>query len=816
MKLIIAEKPSLGRAIAEWLGIQTKHKGYIECKNGYTVTWLFGHLLELYDAYEYNPEWKSWACQLPIHPPVFKLKLRDDDGIRCQFSIMLGLITSCVEVINAGDPDREGQLLVDEVLEYANNIKPVNRLWLSAIDDKSIAKAFAEIKPNTHYHGYKLAAETRQQADWLIGINYTRAFTQAFQKYGYDKMMPIGRVQTPTLKLIVDRDNEIKNFKSKDYYTLSATFNKEIPEVKSRLIVPEHIKSLQDEDGRLLDKQPLQDIITQIANKQGIVANYTQQIKTTKQPLLYNLSTLQSVANKAYGLSAQQVLDATQLLYENKLTSYPRTDCQYMPESQYAEAQNILAKLQTCGVYTSFTPNHIIKSKVWDDKKVSAHHAIVPTGANLDNLDKIIGSLSDKKEATAKIFDLICLQYIAQFYPEFKYSEVEIIFEVGEYSNNAITKPYQFKTIGRTTIEQGWKAVITNQDNIANDKDKPKDANDDAITQELPVLTFGQVATCTKQELETKKTTKPKPYTEGTLIQTMSNIHNRIPELVQQLSYDEVTTKKLIKQYQTILKETAGLGTEATRASIIESLKLRTLIQTSGKNIISTELGQMLINSMIGDKLQHELAFLSSPLTTAEYEQYLDEIVGSSNINHQQTVANFWQSFTPSLAKVREFSLLQLNIELNKNSTMCPHCAKGNVYVALKPLDGKFGKYWKCQTCNSNLKDVDGKPLYIEKTTTSAVPAKATGEKCPECSRDLVERDGKFGKFIACSGYPNCKWTPPKPESAKPQPTDHLCTKCSSPMVLRESKDKTSSFLACSAYPKCKNTITLAVETSYD
>ena len=161
MKLIIAEKPSLGRAIAEWLGIQTKHKGYIECKNGYTVTWLFGHLLELYDAYEYNPEWKSWACQLPIHPPVFKLKLRDDDGIRCQFSIMLGLITSCVEVINAGDPDREGQLLIDEILEYNSYLRPVKRLWLSAIDDKSINSAFRQLKPNQEYIGYKLAAETR-------------------------------------------------------------------------------------------------------------------------------------------------------------------------------------------------------------------------------------------------------------------------------------------------------------------------------------------------------------------------------------------------------------------------------------------------------------------------------------------------------------------------------------------------------------------------------------------------------------------------------------------------------------------------------
>ncbi len=212
---------------------------------------------------------------------------------------------------------------------------------------------------------------------------------------------------------------------------------------------------------------------------------------------------------------------------------------------------------------------------------------------------------------------------------------------------------------------------------------------------------------------------------------------------------------------------------------------------------------------MAGAKLQHELAFLASPLTTAEYEQYLDEIVGSSNINHQQTVANFWQSFTPQLAKVRDFSSLQLNIELSKGSHVCPHCAKDNINVALKLLDGQYGKYWKCQTCNSNLKDVEGKPLYIEKTTTSSIPAKPTGEKCPECSSDLVERDGKFGKFITCSNYPKCKWTPPKAEKPAPVKTDEVCIKCGSGMVIREAKATNNKFLACSAFPKCKHIASL-------
>ena len=227
MKLIIAEKPSLGRAIAEWLGISQRKSAYIECKNGYVVSWVFGHMLELYEPGDYSAVWKSFSCRLPMIPAKFMNKLREDNGVHQQIACIKELLTNCSEVINAGDPDREGQLLVDELLDYFENTKPVNRLWLAAIDDLSIERAFTAIKSNGAYVGFKAAAEVRQQSDWLIGMNYSRAFKRMFDSYGYHTSISIGRVQTPTLKLIIDRDNEIRNFKDKTFYELQATFNDE-------------------------------------------------------------------------------------------------------------------------------------------------------------------------------------------------------------------------------------------------------------------------------------------------------------------------------------------------------------------------------------------------------------------------------------------------------------------------------------------------------------------------------------------------------------------------------------------------------------
>lgn len=786
MKLIIAEKPSLGKAIAEWLGVlERQGASHIICKNNYIVTWLFGHILELLEPHEYNPDWKFWSTPLPIRPTKFKNQLKDDSGIKSQFKAITGLIKSCSEIINAGDPDREGQLLVDEVLEYVGNNKPVQRLWLAAIDDKSIEKAFQNIKPNSQYIGYKLAAEARQQADWLIGMNFTRAFTVRFQNQGYQNTFSVGRVQTPTLKLIVDRDNEIKNFKPKDFYELAAVFNAQTPAVKARLVVPEQIKNLMDEDNRLLDRIPLDDVANQICNQPAKVANYTKQAKTRKQPLLFNLSGLQALANKKFGYSAQQVLDTVQILYENKLTSYPRTDCQYLPESQFLEASDVLANLLKLPEYARYNPDSKIKSNVWNDSKVTAHHAIIPTGANLVNLDSIFSGLGKNQDPARKLFDLICIQYLAQFYPAMKYDEVEILFDVA--SKTLLGTRYQFKATGKTVTDKGWTLLLeTEEDEDNNEEDK----------QLLPVLSPNQDTTCTETIILSKKTQKPKPYTEGSLIQTMANIHNKIPEIVKQFSLDPASTASLIDHYRKILKETAGLGTEATRAGIIEALKGKHLIRAQGKNLNATELGHLLINSMSGVK---PLTFLASPITTAEYEQKLDEI---ANKGQQDSLNNFWQDFDGQLSTVATFDSLDLEIPINKDAIICPLCIKESKQVALKLLNGTYGAYFKCIGCGTNFNEKGGQPIIRENKPAPT----STGENCPDCGSSIVEREGKYGKFKSCSNYPKCKWTPPKVISDSPPnsatSTHGTCPDCGQPLVERTGKF--GKFISCSGYPKCK------------
>lgn len=792
MKLIIAEKPSIGRAIAGHFGVTTERKTHIECQNGYVVTWLFGHVLKQFDPEEYTSDWKSWQCPLPMRPQVYKNKIQDSDSIKFQVGAINQLLKNSSQVINAGDPDREGQLLVDELLDYLQNNKPVLRIMLAAVDEKSIEAAFKNIQMNEKFVGLKYAAETRQRADWLIGMNFTRAFTNKFQEKGYRGVISVGRVQTPTLKLIVDRDNEIKKFKPKDFYELSAGFNNQVPLIKSKLIVPDFIQQLLDEDGRLLDKSPLEEIAKHIVNQPAKVGSYSKQSKTTRQPLLFNLSELQSVSNRKFGYSAQTVLDVAQILYENKLTSYPRTDCQYLPESQFNGSSSIISSLLALSEYSKLTPSATIKSQAWNDSKVTAHHGIVPTGADLTNLASVFTKAGKNKEAAENIFHLICLQYLAQFYPPLKYDQVDIYFEVGEYVNqeNSIKMPYQFKSTGKTIIDYGWKSIFSN-DEPDDEADAPED------DQLLPILVNGQVLTCTETKLITKQTQKPKPYTEGTIIKTMANIYNKIPELVKSMGYDQAKTVRLIQEFRSILKETAGLGTEATRAKILETLKEREFIKLSGKNLSATALGHAVINAICDVNLRDELSFLASPLTTAEYEQYFDEI---QNTGTQDAVDKFWYKFDPQLNKISGFYKLPIQVQMKAGSIACPICEKKSIQAPLKCITGKNGKFWACQVCSSKFSDLDGVPVL----TTEKVEAKLTGGKCPECDSDLVEKVSKFGPFISCSNFPKCKWTPPKPEksASESNPTGEKCPECKSDLV--EKTGPYGKYISCSGFPKCK------------
>jgi len=430
-----------------------------------------------------------------------------------------------------------------------------------------------------------------------------------------------------------------------------------------------------------------------------------------------------------------------QALYENKLASYPRTDSQYMPVSQFEDAPAVLKNLLRLSRYKTLTPDPSIKSVVWNDEKVSAHHAIVPTGANLTALEE----LSKKHPDIKNVFHLISLQYLAQFYPELLYDEVEIIVDIEQY---------KFRALGRTIIDLGWKKVFAATASASAKKEEASEREENEPEIILPLLVNGQLVVCLATKIFSKKVTKPKHYTEGTLIKAMTNIHSRVPELVKQMNYDPETSERLIKEYRAILKESSGLGTEATRAGIIENLYRKKFIDKQKKYLVGTDLGATLIGSFTtSQETSQELGFLANPLTTALYEMFLDEIVVEC-VEHSQSNAakKFWAKLYAQLNNIDRFSKLSFALENVAGALLCPVCNR-----VIKRYEGKYGAFWKCATCSRSYKDNAGSAVLEVVPVSTAV---ALNKKCPVCADgSLVERTGKYGKFVGCNRYPKCTYT---------------------------------------------------------
>mgnify|MGYP001198629548 CR=1 FL=1 len=590
MKLFIAEKPSLGRAIAEFIpGRKQNGDGYIQCGNDTIVTWCIGHILELAPPEEYlssslqNDKGRiPWdKVPLPVLPQEWKLKPKKET--QSQLRVIQKLLKQATSIVNAGDPDREGQLLVDEVLEYCNNKKPVERIWLAALDEVSVKRALASLKSNTQYHSVKLAAESRQRADWLVGMNLTMAYTVAGGKSGYRGVLSVGRVQTPTLALIVGRDLEIENFKPKDYFVVRGQFNHPNGAFWATWKPKEGMDGL-DEEGRLLDKRIADAVAAKVNKKPATIKSFETKDGRQPAPLPFSLSSLQVAASSRYGLSAQQVLDICQALYErHKLTSYPRTDCEFLPESQLSDGKAILAAINannpSLGALVKGA-NGSIKSRAWNDKKITAHHAIIPTSER-----KSAASLNDME---AKVYEMICKQYLAQFYPDRAYKDVKVEVECEQE---------RFAAGGQTTTHPGWKVVFG-----AEADDLEEGAKNQEPQQKLPAMKNGDSAPNAQVAIDAKKTQPPKPFTDGTLVKAMTNIHQYVQ-------------KPEIKK---ILKETAGIGTEATRAAIIETLIKRGFIVKKGKNLLSTATGRAFVKNLPPE--------ITDPGLTGLFEQTLSGI----------------------------------------------------------------------------------------------------------------------------------------------------------------------------------------------
>ncbi|EGU39346.1 DNA topoisomerase III [Vibrio scophthalmi] len=564
-RLFIAEKPSLGRAIAAALpGPKKNDQGFIRCGNNDVVTWCIGHLLEQVEPDAYDERYKKWnLADLPIVPQQWQLRPRKSASK--QLTVVRKLLKDADQIIHAGDPDREGQLLVDEVLDYCKVTKSkkesAQRLLISDLNLPAVKRALASMRSNRDFIPLSVSALARSRADWLYGMNMSRAYTLLGQKAGYQGVLSVGRVQTPVLGLVVRRDEEIENFIPRDYFSLHAL----IPyqgesggfDIRAKWQPSEACQPWQDEEGRVLNRKLVENVAARIVNQPATVIESEQ--KQTKQtaPLPYSLSALQIDAAKRFGMSAQQVLDTCQSLYEkHKLITYPRSDSRYLPVEHFAQAPSVCEAIANNAQELASAvrgANLSQKSKAWNDKKVDAHHAIIPTPKKATQ-----NALSSYE---MKVYQLIARQYLIQFYPAAVYAEAKLVFDIA--GGKFIAK-------GRQLVIAGWKALMGKSD------------DEDSGVDSVPPLEKGRVLTCREGELKQHQTEPPKHFTEATLLQAMTGIARFVAD----------------KELKKILRDTDGLGTEATRAGILDTLFKRQLLTRQGKSILSSAAGRGLVNAL--------------------------------------------------------------------------------------------------------------------------------------------------------------------------------------------------------------------------
>ena len=587
MRLFIAEKPSVAKAIVAELDCVTRGDGFITCKDGSVVTWCFGHLLEQAEPDAYLPDdvprtkkgSKVWRFEdLPIFPKTWKLLPKNDKGVKKQLSTIGKLLKKASLVVHAGDPDREGQLLVDEVLEHFRYTGRVQRFWVSAQDSASIRKGLTNLRDNETFDGMRLAALGRSRADWLLGMNLSRAYTLAQQAQGKKELIAVGRVQTPTLALVAKRDAAIRHFKQVSYFIIKACLGGDKP--FTAVWEPGESQAGIDEQKRLVDRciaAALQQRLKAVG--QATVVRCSRTPKKIAQPKAFSLADIQLGASNQFGFSAEKTLNLCQSLYEtHKATSYPRTDCSFLPESQYADAQNVLAAIAKtmpplAGLVAKCDCS--IQSPTWNDKKITAHHGIIPTQQAADG-----SKFSDDER---KIYRLIAERYLSNFLPAHEYLACSIELRIATE---------RFSAKGRLVTKPGWKVVTS-----AADEDKADDEG-----QALPELKSGLQLPVSGIDCEEERTKPPAAFTEGTLIRAMENIHQAVND----------------PQSKKFLKEGDGIGTPATRAAIIAELKRKKYLEVKGKKIVATELGLHLLQ-VVPDVMKN-------PVLTALFERILREV----------------------------------------------------------------------------------------------------------------------------------------------------------------------------------------------
>ncbi|SIO03093.1 type IA DNA topoisomerase [Chitinophaga niabensis] len=557
MKVCIAEKPSVAKDIAEVLGAKQRRDGFYE-GNGYQVTWTFGHFCTLKEPHDYYEQWRFWRLEdLPMIPSGFGIKLIENSGVQRQFKIIEQLVQESEEVINCGDAGQEGELIQRWVLLKAKCAVPVKRLWISSLTEEAIREGFQKLKEAEQYNNLYAAGSARAIGDWLLGMNATRLFTKKFAQGKV--VLSIGRVQTPTLAMIVQRQKEINAFVSEEYWELKTIYR----ETEFTAAI-DRLKNIDKANKGLeyLKQHPFE--ITSFERKEGKEGN----------PRLFDLTALQVEANKKYAYSADDTLKHVQSLYEKKLVTYPRVDTTYLSEDLHPKIAGIMEDLTPYkALIAPILANPIPKLKsVFDDKKVTDHHAIIPTGMYPEGLH-----LDEKR-----IYDLIARRFIAAFYPECKIANTTVLGKVGQVP---------FKATGKQILEPGWKEVY------ANDVTEKKEGEEEE-EKILPVFVAGESGPH-QPKVHKGKTTPPKPYTEATLLRAMETAGKQVED----------------EEMRELLKDN-GIGRPSTRANIIETLFRRKYIEKKKKNIFATQTGMDLI-----DTIQSEL--LKSPELTGTWERKL-------------------------------------------------------------------------------------------------------------------------------------------------------------------------------------------------
>lgn len=732
MRLFIAEKPELAKAIVTGLGggFLSKDGYYQHPINQDTVTYCYGHMLALKDPEDIDEKYQDWRMDtLPIEPVLPAPRKVPKDKVK-QVKIIKELVNKATTIINAGDPDDEGQLLIDELLRFFGNKKPVMRVLINDNTPAVVEKALQNLKPNRDFEHLGYKAESRMIADQLFGYNLTRAYSlQEQAKTGKHATLHLGRVQTPILGLVVRRDREYKSHQKAYYYVVAGEF--EFNGIKFFAKYQPKDTDPIDDKGRLIDKNFASNLSQFLSNKNAKILLAHTQSKKQPAPLPYNLLTLQQDASRIFNLGSDETDKITQSLREkHHLITYNRSDCQYLSDEQFADVNHVLTAIRgtlpsSDGICERANPNQ--KGRAFNSSKVTAHHAIIPT--------QTVGKWSDLSEDEKNIYKIISRNYLAQFYPFFEYDETKITIDV-----IVDGQTYQFYATSRIETAIGWKFLY---------KHDPSNAelivDEDTQTTDLRQLQsnmqgYSRLINSHEQE------TKPKPlYTEDTLLGDLTRVAKYVkdPKLAQLLK-----DKDKDKQ-----GENGGIGTPATRSSMIKKLLERGYMVKKGKNIISTELGQALY-----DKLDDLIRY---PDMSAVWYEQQQEIKSPTDVgNFVMGVLN--DTVVPTLQKIKQ-TYTAPPPKQPKDLSNNPRCPRCNRPMVLR--DGKFGEFWGCtgwsskeNPCNHSMNNDNGTP--VEKPAKK--PVETSNFDCKKCGKKLILRQGtnKTGKpysFFGCSGFPKCK-----------------------------------------------------------